>query len=141
MPCQCPFCGRLMASGTGRLDFADCEVCSRPMVKLAPTSQRVVVASVLDTGKVVMLPVVGGATMAFGIGSLSPDEYARWVAAALLSWGIIDVWDGTAGLRSGIDRIKKTVCNGKAARRRSIAKTIFGLSSAVLGSAGLMMVR
>ena len=52
---------------------------------------------------------------------------------------MINVWDGTAGLKTGIDKVKKQIRRGAVARKMSIAKTIFGLSSCILGGLGLLM--
>ncbi len=81
------------------------------------------------------------ATISFAMGRLEADSYACIVAGALLTWGMIDVWDGTAGLRTGLDKVRKRICRGAVDRKMSLAKTIFGSASMVLGAIGLLMVR
>lgn len=137
---QCPFCRGFMPGWLSRYPGKACTLCERPVL-LVPSASSVrhrSILSALDVAKVVMLPVMAGATISFGFGRLGIDRFAQIVAASLLAWGMIDVWDGTAGLKTGIDRVKRRICRGAVARKMSIAKTIFGLSSIILGGLGLL---
>jgi hypothetical protein len=139
---QCPFCRRFMPDWGTPLPVKACNVCDRPLF-LIPSLRgpgRLHILSAIDVTKIVMLPIVGGGTISFGMRGLSTDHFAATVAGALLFWGVIDVWDGTAGLKTDIDRVKKQVRQGAAVRKMSIAKSIFGLSSIVLGALGLLML-
>jgi hypothetical protein len=138
--CECPFCKGVIELRPARLRLAECPLCGRPLGFARVTQNRAFVASLLDLAKVGMLPLVGGVTAAFALAYIDPHSYAAWVAAALLAWGMIDVWDGTAGLRTHVDRDPSGVLLEVEARWRSIAKTVFGVTSTVLGGAGLMVV-
>ena len=111
-----------------------CTLCARPLFLLPFISSRHYrsVLSAIDVVKIIMLPVMAGATISFAMGRLEADSYACIVAGALLTWGMIDVWDGT---------VRKRICRGAVARKMSLAKTIFGSASMVLGAIGLLMVR
>ena len=138
---QCPFCRGFMPGWLSRYPGKACTLCERPLL-LVPSASSVrhrSILSALDVAKVIMLPVMVGATISFGFGRPGIDGFAQIVAASLLAWGMIDVWDGTAGLKTGIDKVKKQIRRGAAARKMSIAKTIFGLSSTILGGLGLLM--
>jgi hypothetical protein len=120
-----------------------CDLCDRPLFLLPNIFRRhhLSILSAIDAAKVIMLPLIAGATISFGLGGLSVDAFARSVAGALLLWGIIDVWDGTSGLKTGIDRVKRKIKRDGSARRMSAAKTFFGISSVVLGGIGLLLVQ
>lgn len=120
-----------------------CDLCDRPLFLLPNffRRQHLSILSGIDAAKVIMLPLIAGATISFGLGGLSVDAFARSVAGALLLWGIIDVWDGTSGLKTGIDRVKRKIKRDGSARRMSAAKTFFGISSVVLGGLGLLLVQ
>ncbi|MEM6409904.1 MAG: hypothetical protein AAF683_00045 [Pseudomonadota bacterium] len=141
-PAQCPFCKTQMAGWLSRYPAKACDECERPLFRFPSIfrSDRLTIISVLDVAKVVTLPLIAGAMLSFGMGRLSADSFAQAVAAALLLWGMIDVWDGTAGIKTGIDRVKKQIKHGRGARKMSFAKTIFGISSTVLGAIGLLLV-
>ena len=116
---QCPFCRRFMPEWGTPLPVKACDICDRPLF-LFPSlmrKRRLHILSAIDVAKVTMLPIVGGATVSFGMGGLDPDQFAAAVAGALLAWGMIDVWDGTAGIKTEFDRVKKQVKRGSAARK------------------------
>ncbi|WP_297775866.1 hypothetical protein [uncultured Roseovarius sp.] len=140
---QCPFCRGFMTGWLSRYPAKSCDLCDRPLFLLPNIFRKhhLTILSALDVAKVVMLPVVAGATVSFGLGGLSVDAFARSVAAALLFWGLLDVWDGTSGLKTGIDRVKRRIRRDASARRMSAAKTFFGLTSVVLGGLGLLLVQ
>lgn len=142
-PAQCPFCRGFMPGWLSRYPAKACELCERPLFLIPAVSRRqhLAILSALDVAKVAMLPVIAGAIVSFGIGRLSAGSFAAAVAGALLLWGLIDVWDGTAGLKTGIDRVKRQVKRGGNARKMSVAKTLFGLTSVVLGGLGIMLVQ
>ena len=139
---KCPFCRQFMTGWRSRYPAKACDQCDRPLFLMPSIFKRdhLAILSALDIAKVLMLPVVTGATISFGLGGLTPSEFAAVVAGALLMWGLIDVWDGTAGLKTGIDRVKKQVQKGGKARKTSVAKTIFGFSSVLLGALGLLLI-
>jgi hypothetical protein len=96
---------------------------------LVPASlihRRYRIFSLVDLTRIVMLPLIGGAIVAFVLGRVLPDTFARIVALTLLVYGVLDVWDGTAGIESGRDRV-------------SIGKTVFGGASIALGAVGLLI--
>ena len=97
------------------------------------------ILSVIDTGKVALFPIIGGAIIAFGMGNLSSDNFARIVALALLAWGVVDIVDGTAGIETNVDRVRRKVRADRLARRSSISKLLFGGASAALGAVGLIL--
>ena len=140
---RCPFCRGLMPGWMSRYPGKTCTLCARPLFLLPFISSRHYrsVLSAIDVVKIIMLPVMAGATISFAMGRLEADSYACIVAGALLTWGMIDVWDGTAGLRTGLDKVRKRICRGAVARKMSLAKTIFGSASMVRGAIGLLMVR
>ncbi len=138
--CECPFCKGVIELRPARLRLAECSLCGRPLAFGQITAKKAFVASLLDLAKVAMLPLVGGVTAAFALGYIDPQAYAGWIAGALLAWGVIDVWDGTAGLRTHVDRDPRGVLMEAEARWRSIAKTVFGVTSTLVGGAGLLMV-
>ena len=132
-----------MPGWLSRYPAKSCDLCDRPLFLLPNIFRKrhLSILSALDVAKVVMLPVVAGATVSFGLGGLSVDAFARSVAAALLFWGLLDVWDGTSGLKTGIDRVKRRIRRDASARRMSAAKTFFGMASVVLGGLGLLLVQ
>jgi hypothetical protein len=138
---QCPFCRGFMPGWLSRYPGKACTLCARPLLLVPSTSsvRHRSILSALDVAKVIMLPVMAGATISFGFGRLGIDGFAQIVAASLLAWGVIDVWDGTAGLTTGIDKMKKQIRRGAVARRMSVAKTIFGLFSINVGGLGLLV--
>lgn len=138
--CECPFCKGVIELSAARLRFAECPRCGRPLAFARVTQNKAFVASLLDLAKVAMLPLVGGVTAAFALAYIDPQAYAGWIAGALLAWGVIDVWDGTAGLRTHVDRDPSGVLMEAEAWWRSIAKTVFGVTSTLLGSVGLLVV-
>jgi hypothetical protein len=140
LACECPFCKGVIELRPARLRLAECRLCGRPLAFARVTTGRAFVANLLDVAKVGMLPLVGGVTAAFALAYIDPHSYAAWVAGALLAWGMIDVWDGTAGLRTHVDRDPSGVLVQAEAKWRSIAKTVFGVTSTVLGGAGLLVV-
>ncbi len=139
---RCAHCGDFLPFWPSRAIASICPRCSRPLA-LVPASISVArfrIFSVLHAAKIVLLPVVGGAIVAFGLARMTPSAFAYTVALVLLAWGVIDVWDGTAGLESGIDKRGRSIYTGKPARRLSVAKTIFGAASLALGAAGLILI-
>ena len=138
---RCPFCRGLMPGWMSRYFGKTCTLCARPLFLLPFISSRYYrsVLSAIDVAKIIMLPVMVGATISFAMRRLEIDSYACLVAGALRTWGMIDVWDGTAGLRTGLDKVRKRICRGAVARKMSLAKTIFGSASMVLGAIGLLM--
>lgn len=140
---RCPSCRGFMPGWMSRYPGKICTLCERPLFLLPSISSRHhrSVLSAIDVVKIIMLPVMARATISFAMGRLDVDSYAQTVAVALLTWGIIDVWDGTAGLRTGMDKVRKRIHRGAVARKMSLAKTIFGSASMVLGVIGLLMVR
>ena len=140
---RCPSCRGFMPGWMSRYPGKICTLCERPLFLLPSISSRHhrSVLSAIDVVKIIMLPVMAGATISSAMGRLDVDSYAQIVAVALLTWGIIDVWDGTAGLRTGMDKVRKRIHRGAVARKMSLAKTIFGSASMVLGVIGLLMVR
>ena len=138
--CECPFCNGVIELRAHRLRLAECPRCGRPLAFARVTHNKAFVTNLLDLAKVAMLPLVGGVTAAFALGHIDPQTYAGWIAGALLVWGVIDVWDGTAGLRTHVDRDPSGVLMEAEAWWRSMAKTVFGVTSTLLGSAGLLVV-
>lgn len=139
---QCPFCRGFMPGWLSRYPGKACNMCERPLL-LVPSIRSPdhrTILSAVDVAKVAMLPLIGAGTVSFGMGDLTSEAFARIVAVSLLAWGVIDVWDGTSGLRTGIDKVRRQIRRGSTARKMSIAKTIFGLSSTVLGGLGLILV-
>jgi len=137
----CAFCGDPLASWPRRAPVMTCRSCRRPLV-LVPASlieRRYRIFSLVDLTRIIMLPLLGGAIVAFVMGRVMPDTFARIVAMALLTYGVLDVWDGTAGIESGRDRVRRRIRNDRAARRVSIGKTVFGGASIALGAVGLLM--
>jgi hypothetical protein len=109
---------------------------------LVPASlvhRRYRIFSLVDLTRIVMLPLIGGTIVAFVLGRVLPDTFARIVALTLLVYGVLDVWDGTAGIESGRDRVRKRIRRDRAARRVSIGKTVFGGASIALGAVGLLI--
>ena len=139
---QCPFCRGFMPGWRSAFPAKACDLCDRPLFLLPSLFRpdRLAILSAIDVVKVATLPVVAAAMISFGIGGMEADSFAQVVAGTLLTWGVIDVWDGTAGLNTGIDRVKRQLKHGYRARKMSIAKTIFGMSSVLLGGAGLLLV-
>lgn len=138
---RCAFCGDFLAFWPRGAPATTCPSCRRPLL-LIPASLRrgrYRILSVVDVAKVLLLPVVAGAVIAFGTARMSPSAFAYIVSFALLAWGTIDVWDGTSGLESGIDRVRRMIRTDRAARRISTAKTLFGGASLALGAVGLIM--
>ena len=87
---QCPFCRRFMPEWGTPLPVKACDICDRPLF-LFPSllrKRRLNILSAIDVAKVTMLPIVGGATVSFGMGGLDPEQFAAVVAGALLAWGI-----------------------------------------------------
>ena len=138
--CECPFCNGVIVLRAHRLRLVECPRCGRPLAFARVTHNKAFVTNLLDLAKVAMLPLVGGVTAAFALGHIDPQAYAGWIAGALLAWGVIDVWDGTAGLRTHVDRDPSGVLMEAEAWWRSMAKTVFGVTSTLLGSAGLLVV-
>ena len=138
---KCPYCLRYMRDWGTRAPAKQCELCDRPLILLPAslTHAKFRILSLVDVLKIIMLPIVGAGLVTFVTGTITTDGFARVIAAALLVWGSIDVWDGTAGLKTGIDRVKRQVRADGSARRMSLAKTIFGLASVLLGSLGLLL--
>ena len=139
---QCPFCRGTMPGWLSRYPGKACTLCERPLFlvpSLSSTRHRSIL-SAIDVARIIMLPVIAGATISFALGRLGIDSFAQIVAGGLLTWGMIDVWDGTAGLRTGIDKVKRQIRRGAIARKMSVAKTIFGLASTILGGLGLLML-
>ena len=139
---KCPYCRGMMPGWLSAGPAKSCEICERPLLRLPSLSNslHLAILSVIDLAKIAMLPFVGSALVLYGMGRISTDNFAGCVAAALLIWGVLDVWDGTAGLNTGIERIKRQTRRGAQARRMSIAKTVFGVSSTLLGGFGLLLV-
>lgn len=138
---HCAFCGDPLAFWPKGLPAMTCRSCRRPLL-LIPASlfeRRYRILSVLELARIVMLPLIGGVIVAFGMGRMMPHTFAHFVALALLVYGVLDVWDGTAGIESGCDRVRRRIRNDGAARRVSIGKTIFGSASLALGAVGLIM--
>lgn len=117
-----------------------CDVCRRPLLLLPSTQRfRFKILSLIDVAKVLLLPVAGGAIIAFAMGNLSSDGFARIEALMLLAWGVIDIVDGTAGIETNVDRVRRKVRSDIVARRSSISKLLFGGASAALGAVGLIL--
>ena len=138
---HCAFCGDPLAFWPQGMPATTCKSCRRPLL-LIPASllePRYRIFSVVDLARIVMLPLIGGAIVAFVTGKVVPGTFAHFVAFALLVYGMLDVWDGTAGLESGCDRVRRRIRNDGAARRVSIGKTMFGSASLALGAVGLIM--
>lgn len=137
----CPFCSDALAIWPSGSPVTTCRSCRRPLV-LLPASlvhRRYRIFSLVELTRIVMLPLVGGAIVAFVLGRVMPDTFARIVALTLLAYGVLDVWDGTAGIESGRDRVRRSIQNGRAARRVSIGKTVLGGASIALGAVGLLI--
>jgi hypothetical protein len=94
--------------------------------------------NMVDVAKVLMMPIVLGGTIAFFIGRIDAYDFARVVAFSLLVWGVIDVFDGTAGLKTGLDKDGRYVRNSLPAKQRSLIKTAFGIASCLVGGIGLL---
>ena len=139
---KCPYCRGIMPGWLSAGPAKSCEICERPLLRLPSLSSalHLAIISVIDLVKVAMLPFVGATLVLYGMDRITTDDFAACVAAALLLWGVFDVWDGTAGLNTGIERIKRQTRRGAQARRMSIAKTFFGISSTLLGALGLLLV-
>ena len=138
---RCPFCTEPLASWPGGAPVSTCRSCRRPLV-LVPASlvhRRYRIFSLVDLTRIVMLPLIGGTIVAFVLGRVVPDTFARIVALTLLVYGVLDVWDGTAGIESGRDRVRRRIKNDRAAKRVSIGKTVFGGASIALGALGLLI--
>lgn len=138
---RCAFCGDFMPFWPPGAPATTCTSCRRPLI-LFPASLRRAryrILSVVDVAKVILLPVVGGAVVAFGLARMTPLAFANVVSIALLVWGTIDVWDGTSGLESGVDRVRRKIRSDRTAKRISIAKTLFGGASIALGAVGLLL--
>ncbi|KHL24290.1 hypothetical protein PK98_15120 [Croceibacterium mercuriale] len=120
-----------------------CGSCRRPLM-LVPASlveRRYRIFSLIDLSRIVMLPLLGGAIVAFVMGRVMPDTFARIVALALLTYGVLDVWDGTAGIESGCYRARRGVRKDRVGRRIAIGNTVFGGAAIALGAVGLLMTR
>ncbi|WP_141521675.1 hypothetical protein [Novosphingobium sp. PC22D] len=107
----------------------------------SPVSGRYRVVSFIHLARIATLPIAGGVIVAFAMGLLHPIEFARAVAGVLLAYGAIDIWDGTAGLESRIERVGAHLQRLAAARRTSVFKILFGGSSLLLGAIGLLFTR
>ena len=138
---MCPYCGAFLPYWPRGAPAALCVHCRRPLVIVpaSTTLDRFRIFSVFHLAKIAVLPVVGGLIVAFATARLSPDAFAYGVSLALLAWGSLDVWDGTSGLESGLDRVRRNVRTDRAAKRSSISKTVFGSASIALGAAGLLL--
>lgn len=138
---RCPFCADPLASWRGGAPVSTCWSCRRPLV-LVPASlvhPRYWIFSLVDLTRIVMLPLIGGTIAALVLGRVLPDTFARIVALSLLVYGVLDVWNGTAGVESGRDRVRKHIRRDRAARRVPIGRTVFGGASIALGAVGLLI--
>ena len=140
---KCPYCGSLLAYWPARTLATNCSACCRPLM-LVPASLHLHayrILSVIDAARIAMVPLIGGAIVAFALGYLSPSAFAYAVSIALVVWGGIDVWDGTAGVESCLDRLSGRIRLRTAAKRSSISKIVFGATSIVLGVIGILMTK
>ncbi|WP_159872863.1 hypothetical protein [Novosphingobium sp. 9U] len=115
-----------------------CSQCRRPLA-LVPTimNPRVYrIWNVFSILYIVALPIIGGAIVSMVIGDLPPRELVIVIAAMLLLWGSIDLWEGIAGVRTRIARSRNVVHDGAVARRISIPRIFAGVAALVLATAG-----
>lgn len=138
---QCPYCRRVLRPWRGRRLFGLCGECRRPLAlvpdPLRPPAYRL--WNLLGIVYIVTLPIIGGALISFAIGDLPPRELVLVVAIMLLVWGATDLWDGYAGIRTQLARSRKTVHEGRMAKRVSIPRALAGTAALGLGLLGICL--